>query len=112
MGSEAEIPCYNIKSSAEKSPAFYALSRRIVEMLLESFADLDVTAEYGMPLLWKCAHWGGVSERVARHERLAEQYGQRWSGTLPLETGRAGRQHSFNANFIRAIHFSHVQSAC
>ena len=86
LGSSGKIPSYNIKSSAEKSPVFYASSTKIVEMMLDHLDDLEVTGEYGMPLLWKCADWGGVSKRVAQDNRLIGQYGQRWDGSLPLET--------------------------
>ena len=81
-----QTPSYNMRSSADRTPIFYTLSTKIVEMVLSHFDDLEVTGEYGMPLLWKCADWGGVSTRVAQDYRLLGQYGQRWEGSLPLET--------------------------
>ena len=81
-----QTPSYNVRSSADRTPICYALSTKIVEMLLDNFDDLEVTGEYGMPLLWRFADQIRVSERVAQDDRLLAQYGQRWDGSLPLET--------------------------
>ena len=80
-------PSYNMKDSNGETPVFVAVEwnpTRLVELHLE-LDDLEVTCGNGMPLLWYCARWGRVSEKVARDVKLRGQIGQRWKGQLPLE---------------------------
>ena len=69
-----DIPSYNMRTGADRTPLSYALSTRIVEMLLDHFDDLEVTGEYGMPILWRLAGQIRLSKRVAQDDRLLLQY--------------------------------------
>ena len=79
-------PSYNMRDKWGAIPLFMTSSLKIVKELI-SFEDLEVTSWNGMPLLWHCAHFGCVTERVASNQKLSEQYAQRWFGRLPLEEG-------------------------
>ena len=82
-----DMPSYNMRDENGLSPVFWTASEKIVEAMLE-FHDLLVTTRRGVPLLWNCATYGCVSERVASDPKLVGQYGQRWLGRLPLEEGK------------------------
>ena len=72
-------PSYNMKDSHGDSPVFVAVewnSTQLIERFLE-LDDLEVTCDNGKPLLWYCARWGRVSEKVARDVKLRGQMGQR-----------------------------------
>ena len=83
---QRDTPSYNMRDENGLSPVFWTASEKIVEAMLE-FHDLLVTTRRGVPLLWNCATYGCVSERVATDLKLVGQYGQRWLGRLPLEEG-------------------------
>ena len=86
-GQQQDTPSYNMRDEDGYSPVFRTSSSQIVEEMLK-LDDLQVTDEYGQPLLWWCARRGLVSERVASDPNLARQYRQRWRGSLPLEEGK------------------------
>ena len=84
---EHSLPTYNMQTSYGVTPVFMRTeSARIVEELL-TFDDLKVMRGDEMPLLWRCARNGCVSETVATDVKLAGQYMKTYNGTLPLEIG-------------------------
>ena len=83
---QQDTPSYNMRDKNGLSPVFWTASEKIVEAMLE-LHDLLVTTRRGVPLLWNCATYGCVSQRVASDPKLVAQYGQRWLGRLPLEEG-------------------------
>ena len=79
---------YNIRDSEYGyTPVFCARTGPIVELFLR-FEDLHITAGNGGPLLWVCARWGAVTEKVLQDERLRGQLGMKGPrGELPLQGG-------------------------
>ena len=89
MFRDLPVPSYNMRDENGYSPAFWVQSSNVLEMMLQ-FDDLEIKRSDDMPLLWKCARRGIVSEQIAMHERLREQIAIKHQGTLPLEIGKHG----------------------
>ena len=79
---------YNIRDSRfGYTPVFIARTGPIVELFLR-FEDLHITATSGDPLLYACAVYGTVTEKVLQDERLRGQLGMKAAfGELPLQRG-------------------------
>ena len=87
MGNTNEEKVYNIRDSEYGfTPVSIAQTGPIVELFLR-FEDLHITSGDGAPLLWACAVWGAVTEKVLQDERLRGQLGMKWRGQLPLQAG-------------------------
>ena len=82
-----QTPSYNMKTKYGATPLFCTKSSRAVELFLQINDDLHTTTAKGCPLLWRCAAMGIVTEKVASDDKVKTQAGQRWKGTMPLETG-------------------------
>ena len=85
------VPSYNMDCFDGGTPTFSTESLEIVEDLLQ-FDDLEVTRDDlddndELPLLWRCAEKGIVSQKVAVDAKLRGQFCLRFWGTLPLEEG-------------------------
>ena len=77
-------PSYNMKDGNGDTSVFVAVEwnpTQLVELHLE-LDDLEVKHENGMPLLWYCARWGRLSEKVVSDVKLRGQIEQRWKAGL------------------------------